>query len=1238
MIGMAGRYPGAADLEEFWANLREGVDSVVEIPRDRWDHHRYDHVRSASGRPLSSWGGFVDDVAAFDAGFFRVSAAEAAVLDPQERLFLQVCWAAIEDAGHTPDSLCPPSGPAGRRPGGVFAGVMHKDYPLLCVDHAARGGDPVPLGLSQGQLANRVSFVCDFHGPSVAVDTLCSSSLTAVHMAVGSLRAGECAVAIAGGVNLSLHPAKYIGYGLVNMHSTDGRCRSFGAGGDGYVSADGVGAVVLKPLAAAERDGDHVYAVIRGSAVNHGGAASGFSVPNPVAQAAVLTAALDDAGTDPATIGVLEAHGTGTSLGDPIELRALVTAFGDAAAPGSCSLGSVKSNIGHAEGAAGISGLTKAVLQLHHRTLAPTLHAEPTNPLLKLDGSPFRIQRTAATWPAPDGAPRRAGVSSFGATGANAHVILEEYPRAAAVDGAPGPVVVPLSARTVPALRAVATRLLDRVRGGAADPVAEVTTRLARVLGTDPADIDPGRPWHEYGITAGEVAELSRSLAELLPAGQPPRLTTAHSTAEVATLLPHPSEGLALADVAYTLQVGRVELAERAAFAVADLAGLGRALRDFLADDRVRVHGTDPAARALAQRWVGGAAVDWSGQFSAARPRRVSLPTYPFAQDRYWFTDLAPGTEAASVTAPETQLLRVPSWASRPPAAGPAPTGGRVLIVNSGADSLAEALAAHHRRQGATVIPVGTGPGTIAAGPDSAVPVSDPGAFDAVLHDTGPVDRVHLVVGADDPHARVDSDVQLLALRLIRALSSAADRAPGGAARIDCHLTTHDTHGLDGRAGNARGAGLTGLAYFLAHQQRFAVRNVDVSARESDLAALAGAIAAEPASPVGELTLLRDGVRYRQRFDEVDPPAEGEGLRADGAYLIIGGAGVVGQAITRHLHEHYGARVAWLGRRPEHDPAVRAAMAAATVGDRAPAYLSADVTDPERVRAAVAGARAALGGLNGVVFAGATTITEPARSLTELDEAEFRHHYEVKASGAVHVAVAVADEPLDFLCFLSSAQAFAFGGVGTHPAYAAGITFADAFARTIGGTAPFPVGVLNWGAWAASFGDSAADHPGVGFLTDEEGAACFDAAVRLLVTGVAAQTVGLRPGRAGTGGANGAGEAVPASAPRPEPPEPPEAPADTADRPAGGPDRDRIRSLTTQRLARALRVPAEDLSPRLAFAELGVDSITGMSFMAELGEELGLDLDAALLYDHSTIDRLADHLTDLVDNTSGGQR
>ncbi|MCP2251336.1 amino acid adenylation domain-containing protein [Prauserella aidingensis] len=1259
VIGMSGRYPGAADLRTFWANLLDGVDSVTEVPADRWDPRRFENVRSATGRPVSSWGGFVEDVDAFDASFFRISAGEAAVLDPQERLFLETCWEAIEDAGHTPETLCPPDGASGRRRGGVFAGVMHKDYPLLGADNAARGGAPVPIGLSQGQVANRVSFFCDFHGPSLTVDTLCSSSLTAVHLAVQSLRAGECSVAIAGGVNLSLHPAKYVSYGLVNMHATDGRCRSFGDGGDGYVSADGVGAVVLKPLSAAERDGDHVYAVVSGTAVGHGGAAGGFSVPNPAAQAAVLTDALRDAGAEPGSIGVLEAHGTGTSLGDPVEVRALTDAFGSDVPAGSCSLGSVKSNIGHAEGAAGISGLTKAILQLRHRTLVPTLHSDRANPLLELDGTPFRLQHEVAHWASENGTPRRAGVSSFGATGSNVHVIVEEHAHERIPVANGGPVVVPLSARTTDALRESADRLRERMSGGTTDPVGEVSRILAEVLGTDAAAIDPLRPWHEYGIVAGDLARIAKSLAMLSRTGQAPRLTAADTTAGVAATLPRDGAVPQLSDVAYTLQHGRPQHAQRAAFVVSGAEELVRRLDAFLGDVRIRVHGEDADLRPVAERWVGGATVPWP---TIPGARRTSLPTYPFERERYWFTDHAgepaiepgngtsgsvaqeklsvrnaSGDEAVVPTESARGLLRTPVWTEREAPVTPMSQSAAVVVLDSGAPLLADAVASRHRRDGADVVRLTTG---TASGP-GVVSVHDGDPFRGVLAGIPAVDTVHLVVGAEDRHARSDADVQLLAVRLVRALSAVARGD-----RIALHVTTHDTHGLDGTAANARGAGLTGLAYFVAAQEpRFAVRNVDVSTVEDDHDRVATALLAEPASPVAEPTLLRGGRRYRQRFDGVEPPAGLPALRDGGNYLIVGGAGVVGRAITRHLHRHYRARVAWTGRRPADDAGVRAAVEAATVDGVGPVYVGADVTDAAQLRTGIDEAKAALGDLNGVVFAGAATITEQARSLTEVDEAEFRRHYDVKANGVVQIAAAVAAEPLDFLCLLSSAQAFAFGGAGTHPAYAAGITFADAFARTISAMAPFPVGVLNWGAWESSFGTAAADHPGVGFLSDDEGAACFDAAVRLLTAGGPAQTIGLKPG-------GGAG-------PRPEsptqqvPPEPTSttpgaegsvgagaggAAPDRDREPAVAVDRDRIRALVVRRLARVLHVPEDGLSSREAFAELGVDSITGMSFVSELGEELGLELDAAILYDHTTIDKLTDHLADLVGNSTGGQR
>jgi polyketide synthase PksJ len=359
-------------------------------------------------------------------------------MDPQERLFLQTAAATLDDAGYPAATL------AAQGPVGVFVGVMNSDYEWM-------GGEANALGLDteahsrHWSVANRVSYSFDFAGPSLAVDTACSASLTAIHLACQSIRTGECAAALAGGVNLILHPKHLRGLSRAGMLSHDDRLKAFGAGADGFVDGEGVGAVLLKPLAAALADGDRVLGVIRGTAVNSGGNTGGYTVPSPAAQSAVIRAALDRAGVGPDTIGYVEAHGTGTLLGDPIEIAGLTDAFGgridpaDRARRPSVAIGSVKTNIGHLESAAGIAGLTKVLLQFRHRMLAPSLHSARLNPEIDFTTTPFEVQQTLRPWPriepsdpgaegAPGALPLRAVVSSFGAGGANACVIMEEYP------------------------------------------------------------------------------------------------------------------------------------------------------------------------------------------------------------------------------------------------------------------------------------------------------------------------------------------------------------------------------------------------------------------------------------------------------------------------------------------------------------------------------------------------------------------------------------------------------------------------------------------------------------------------------------------------------------------------------------------------------------------------------------------------------------------------------------------
>ncbi|OEV10278.1 peptide synthetase, partial [Streptomyces nanshensis] len=446
IVGLSGRYPEAADLDEFWQNLRAGRDCITEVPRERWDHRRY---ADGTGSSTGAWGGFLDGIDRFDPLFFQISLHEAELLDPQERLFLQCAHHALEDSGHTGELLAraaaDPHGAAAAvaPPGrvGVFVGAMYAEYQLYGAQAQDRGRYTALSG-SASSIANRVSYLYDFRGPSMTVDTMCSSSLTAIHLACEAIRSGQCETALAGGVNLHSHPNKFVMLSRRRFLSSDGRCRSFGEGGDGYVPGEGVGAVVLKPLERAVADGDHIHAVVKGTALNHGGRTSGYSVPSPAAQGEVVADAFAAAGVDPATVGYLEAHGTGTSLGDPLEITGLTRAFAaSGSAPGTCPIGSVKSNIGHCEGAAGIAGVTKVLLQMRHGELVPSLHSGTLNPHIDFDGTPLRVQQHTEPWRRPTvrdetGAPRElpriAGVSGFGAGGANVHVVLAEYlPRTA---------------------------------------------------------------------------------------------------------------------------------------------------------------------------------------------------------------------------------------------------------------------------------------------------------------------------------------------------------------------------------------------------------------------------------------------------------------------------------------------------------------------------------------------------------------------------------------------------------------------------------------------------------------------------------------------------------------------------------------------------------------------------------------------------------------------------------------
>ena len=457
IVGYAARFPGAADADEFWQVLRQGRDTVSEVPDDRWDVEEFfDPDPDAPGKIVTRRAGFVDDVTGFDAPFFGMSAREAALMDPQHRLLLETAWRAVEHSGTAPMALA-------NTQTGVFIGLSTHDYLAMMSDEL--GYDEIEayqaIGTAGAAGAGRISYRLGLHGPAVTVDTACSSSLVAVHQACQALRLGECNVALAGGANVLISPASMIAFSRAHMLAPDGRCKTFDASADGYVRGEGCGVIVVKRLDDAIRDGDRIRAVIRGSAINQDGASGGLTVPNGVAQQRVITEALERAGLEPSDVGYLEAHGTGTSLGDPIEVQAAGAALGkgrDATQP--LLIGSVKTNIGHLEAAAGMAGLIKIILSLEHEVLPKHLNFQNPSPHIPWDRLPVRVVDEAMPWERND-RPRIAGVSSFGFSGTNAHVIVAEAPvaPAAPVVAATAPLsddrramVLPLSARTPAAL------------------------------------------------------------------------------------------------------------------------------------------------------------------------------------------------------------------------------------------------------------------------------------------------------------------------------------------------------------------------------------------------------------------------------------------------------------------------------------------------------------------------------------------------------------------------------------------------------------------------------------------------------------------------------------------------------------------------------------------------------------------------------------------------------------------
>ncbi|GAA3055648.1 hypothetical protein GCM10010448_43850 [Streptomyces glomeratus] len=516
VIGMGCRLPSAPDPDAYWELLRTGREAIGDIPADRWDVKAlYDPDPSAEDRMYCRRGGFLDDVAGFDAAFFGISPREAKRLDPQQRLLLEVAWEALEDSGRDPRRL------GGSRTG-VFVGISEAEYLHQMQRGAAHSVEMHDVtGTALSVASGRLSYHLGLRGPSLALDTACSSALVAVHLAVRSLRAGECDMALAGGASLMLSPDAFIAFCKGSALAADGRCKTFDSRADGYARGEGAGVVVLKRLADALADGDPVHAVIRGTAVNQDGRTNGLTAPNGLAQQEVIRAALADAGIAPHEVGYVETHGTGTQLGDPIEVEALGAVFGDRGPSGPLLIGAAKTNIGHLEAAAGAAGLIKAVQVLRHGQVPANLNFREPNPHIPWADLPVEVPTGLRDW--PEGT-RAAGVSSFGFSGTNAHVVLEAAPVPAAPAATQGPDrprhVLPLSARSPEALRELAGRYATLLADPCAPPLADVAHTAGTARSAHP---------HRLAVPAADATEAAGLLAAYAE-GRRARVSSGHAT------------------------------------------------------------------------------------------------------------------------------------------------------------------------------------------------------------------------------------------------------------------------------------------------------------------------------------------------------------------------------------------------------------------------------------------------------------------------------------------------------------------------------------------------------------------------------------------------------------------------------------------------------------------------------------------------------------------------------------
>ncbi|MFI6225933.1 SDR family NAD(P)-dependent oxidoreductase [Micromonospora echinospora] len=1128
VVGMAGRFPGAGSVTELWRNLmsgRRGLRSLTEA-----------ELRQADVDPLARADdgyvpvtGAVDGMADFDAAAFGFSPREAETMDPQHRLLLESCWQALEDAGY------PPVAPPG--PVGIFAGSGYPDY----LDNHLRhlGDEPggrllLAVGNERDSLASLVSHRLDLRGPSLTVQTFCSTSLVAVHLACQSLLTFECDLALAGGVYVSLPQPSGYRYEEGGILSPDGQVLSFDAAARGTVMGNGVAMVTLKRMVDALADGDTVHAVVLGSAVNNDGAAcAGYTAPGIDGQAAVIRSALDVAGVDPDTIGYLECHATGTMLGDSIELAAMSRVF-DRRSGAPCVLGSLKPSLGHLDRASGTAGLIRAALALRTGTLPEVPGFRTPNPTLAMARDRFTVLTHPQPWP-PTGTPRRAGVNSFGFGGTNAHVVLEEPPAPPAPVPSHGPYLLVFSARHPAALDELCGRLREHLVENPDLDLGDVAVTLQQsrsgfpirrsVICADRADALSALADASRWTTTGPAARESSAATVELPA--PPSVDASY--------------WIRLGRAVESVFAGATEAVRptgtgRASVDAASAAALlTRALRAAGADviapdgpppaadgsDRVRVVVSgDPAIDrelldGVARLWHAGAELRWSALATRGR-RRVPLPTYPFQRTRHWLDARPlprPDPGGTGRIPDPARWAYMPGWRREPAPAG-APAGPWLVLA---ADPYGTALVERLRTLGATATRVRPGPAFARTGADEFVVRPDSAADLAAVLSALPQPPRRVIhgfslAGPEEPPPAATATrfaaAQTVGYFSAVALVAAVTRAVPG----DCGIVLLTDGAATGGAADLdhpEHASLGALAPSVTQENpAVTCRHVDVdAAREAQrrrLDRLAAMVVAEATVDPAGPAMLRGGERWVRGYDRIDTTAPGAGngphpAVAGGTVLITGGLGDVGLVLARHLALTHRCALVLTGRTavPPRDEWARWSAPERTgtpVGRRVRALLdleragarvltvAADVGQVDQMRQVLGQARERFGSLDAVVHGAGLSDRRYFGVAHEVSRDAAEAHFHAKVNGFLALQEALGDDAPDARFTLSSLAAV-LGGLGLGP-YAAANAALDAYALSARGAGAGQWLTVNWDTWLLG-GHAGPGRPALAMSPDE---------------------------------------------------------------------------------------------------------------------------------------------------------